>query len=118
MNQPLATTASEPSALLSPPDVEQLIADWLRAYLSDLLGIAPDKLDETVSLQRYGLDSSAAVALAGDLGDWLDYDLEATITYDHPSIGALAAALSQDEKLRALLSDRQVSRRQKSAAAR
>lgn len=88
---------------MSAAEAEQVISSWLKSYLADLLSLPEEEIDESTVLQRYGLDSSAAVGLAGDLGDWLGYELDPTITYDHPSIRALSAALSQDAKLLAAL---------------
>jgi len=41
------------------------------------------------------LDSVAAVGLAGELEDWLDVELPATILWDYPTIAALAEYLAR-----------------------
>lgn len=71
------------------------ITEWLVAYMSDLLEIEPDEIDVETSFARYGLDSSAAVMLTGDLESWLGQEIEPTIMYDYPTIADLAAHLSQ-----------------------
>nr|AKL71646.1 NocM [Nostoc sp. CCAP 1453/38] len=62
--------------------------------MSDLLEIEPDEIDVKTSFARYGLDSSAAVMLTGDLESWLGQEIEPTIMYDYPTIADLAAHLS------------------------
>jgi acyl carrier protein len=74
---------------------ESNISDWLVSYLADLLETSPDQIDVKTTFARYGLDSSAAVVLTGDLGGWLGQELEPTILYDYPTIAELSAHLVQ-----------------------
>lgn len=76
--------------------VERRIAQWLRAYLAKLLALNEAAIDEKTSFGRYGLDSSAAVAMAGDLGDWLGCEIDPVAAYDYPSVRELARALSSN----------------------
>lgn len=71
------------------------IKEWLVSYLSELLEISADKIDAKNSFERYGLDSSAAMVLTGDLGDWLGKELDPTLVYDYPTIAALAEHLAE-----------------------
>jgi acyl carrier protein len=71
------------------------IEDWLAKAVAKALNAKPEEIDVNVSFDRYGLDSAAAVAMAGDLGDWLGRDLPPTLLYDHPTIRALSAHLAQ-----------------------
>ena len=66
------------------------IQGWLVSYMAELLEIEPDEIDVTIPFDRYGLDSSAAVGLTGDLEDWLKTELDPTLMYDYPTIEALA----------------------------
>ena len=65
------------------------IKTWIVDYIADLLEVEPNKIDATIPFDRYGLDSSAAVGLAGDLEDWLDEELDPTMLYDYPTIESL-----------------------------
>lgn len=65
------------------------IKAWIVDYIADLLEVEPQKIDPTIPFDRYGLDSSAAVGLAGDLEDWLDEELDPTMLYDYPTIASL-----------------------------
>lgn len=46
-------------------------------------------------LTQYGLDSIAALTIAGDLEDMLDMQLPATLLWDCPTINELADSLNQ-----------------------
>jgi acyl carrier protein len=70
------------------------IQDWIVAYLADLLEIDADEVDVTISFDRYGLDSSAAVSLTGDLENWLGMEIEPTLLYDYPTVESLVRHLS------------------------
>ncbi|MEA5510002.1 acyl carrier protein [Crocosphaera sp. UHCC 0190] len=66
------------------------IENWLVSYLSQLLEIEPNKIDTQASFNEYGLDSSAAIVLTGDLQEWLGQNLDPTLLFDYPTIEALA----------------------------
>lgn len=70
------------------------IQDWLVAYIANLLEISSEEIDVTIPFDRYGLDSSAAVGMTGDLEDWLGKEVEPILLYDYPTIEALAQHLS------------------------
>ena len=69
------------------------IKTWIVNYIADLLEVEPSKIDGSIPFDRYGLDSSAAVGLAGDLEDWLDEELDPTMLYDYPTIDSLTEHL-------------------------
>ncbi|NEQ49334.1 MAG: acyl carrier protein [Leptolyngbya sp. SIO3F4] len=70
------------------------IQNWMIMYLANLLMIAPDDVDPTVTFDSYGLDSSAAIGMTGDLEDWLKHQVDPTVLYDYPAIHALATHLA------------------------
>ena len=71
------------------------IREWIVSYMSDLLEIETEEIDVENTFARYGLDSSAAIILTGDLGDWLGIQVEPTLVYDYPTIAALADHLAE-----------------------
>lgn len=71
------------------------IRSWIVDYLSDLLEVDADEIDVTIPFDRYGLDSSAAVGLTGDLEDWLGMEVPPTLLYDYPTVEALVDYLSK-----------------------
>lgn len=70
------------------------IQSWLESYLADLLEIEPEDVDPSIPFDRYGLDSSIAIGLTGDLSDWLGQDVDPTLLYDYPTIEELVKYLS------------------------
>lgn len=74
------------------------IQNWIVNYLAKLLEVKPDKIDITVPFDRYGLDSSAAIELAGGLETWLDRELDPTLLYNYPTIETLTQQLIEELK--------------------
>ncbi|MBW4563644.1 MAG: acyl carrier protein [Mojavia pulchra JT2-VF2] len=74
------------------------IQDWIVDYLADLLEVDPDEIDVTIPFDRYGLDSSAAVGMTGDLEDWLATEIDPTLLYDYPTVEALVNHLNLELK--------------------
>ncbi len=75
------------------------IQAWLVSYLAEVLEIDPDNVEVKISFERYGLNSSAAVVLIGDMEDWLGYELDPTILVDYPNIEALSGHLAKEYKV-------------------
>lgn len=71
------------------------IQDWLVSYLAELLEIESDEVDVTIPFDRYGLDSSAAMGLIGDIQDCINLNLKPTTLYNYPTIEALTEYLAQ-----------------------
>lgn len=80
--------------LLTAKDIEA----WIVSYLAKLLEIEPGEVNVTIPFDRYGLDSSVAVGLTGDLEDWMERKLDPTLLYDYPTIQALAQHLAEEFK--------------------
>jgi acyl carrier protein len=70
------------------------IQSWIAAYLADLLDVDAEDVDVSLPFDRYGLDSSVAIGLTGDLEDWLETRLDPTLLYDYPTVAALAKHLA------------------------
>lgn len=73
----------------------EAIQTWIVAYVAELLEVEPESVDPTVSFDRYGMDSSAAFALTGDLEEWLNCEIDPTDIYDYPTIESLSEHLSE-----------------------
>ena len=76
----------------SPDTIE--IQTWIISYIAELLEVEPEQIDPTIPFDRYGLDSSAAYALTGDLEDWIEREIDPTAIYDYPTVEALSEYLS------------------------
>jgi acyl carrier protein len=74
------------------------IQAWMVSYLADLLEADPDELNVAIPFDRYGLDSSVAVGMTGDLENWLGTKLDPTLLYDYPTIESLAQHLADELK--------------------
>ncbi|MCW7540235.1 SDR family NAD(P)-dependent oxidoreductase [Aquabacterium sp. A7-Y] len=70
------------------------LADWLVQALADTVGAAPQEIDPAVPFARYGLSSSQAIVLSGELERRLGRPCPPTLFWDHPSVGRLAAYLT------------------------
>ena len=66
------------------------IEDWLVTRIANLQHIDAEQVDVDESFIANGLSSSASVALIGDLGKMLGVALPETLTWEYPTIAALA----------------------------
>lgn len=72
----------------------QTIEEWLIVKIREVQRLDGTEIDVRAPLENYGLGSVQAVSLVGDLEDWLDQPLPATLLWDYPSIEAIANHLS------------------------
>jgi acyl carrier protein len=78
---------------------QEVIQDWLVNQLSMHLKVPANTIDIHVPTAEYGLDSSVAVSLTGQLAIWLDLKLEPTLFWEFPTIEALTTHLSKERQL-------------------
>lgn len=72
---------------------QETIENWLIDTLGTLLGVDNEEIDLEKSIFAYGLDSSVAVSITGDLETWLDLELDPTLLWEYPKISELAEYL-------------------------
>src|SRR5271157_1320092 len=72
----------------------EVIQAWLVAKLSERLGLESHEIDVREPLASYGLGSTEAVSLAGELAEWLGRQLSPALVYEYPTIEALARHLA------------------------
>ncbi|MBV9790690.1 MAG: AMP-binding protein, partial [Chloroflexi bacterium] len=72
------------------------IQSWLIAQLAERLKIPAQSIDVHEPFASYGLDSVAAIGIAGALEEWLARALPPTLVYDYPNIAALASYLADE----------------------
>jgi acyl transferase domain-containing protein/acyl-CoA synthetase (AMP-forming)/AMP-acid ligase II/acyl carrier protein len=70
------------------------IRAWLMEKVADKLRVPVDTVRASDPFSHFGIDSKDAVALSGELQEWLGRPLAATLLYDYPTIEALAQHLS------------------------
>jgi acyl carrier protein len=71
------------------------VKEWLVGYIAHLLEFDRSEVRTNLALSRYGLDSTAAVALTGDLGEWLGREVDPRLLYEQKTIDALASYVAQ-----------------------
>ncbi len=76
------------------PTTRKEVEDHLRLGLAEALGVGPEAIDARKAFTTFGLDSIKAFALTGDLAEWLDQELAATLFWDYPNIEALTTHIS------------------------
>src|SRR5919199_1742858 len=76
------------------------IQAWIVSYMAQLLEIDPDEVNVSIPFDQYGLDSSAAVGMTGDLEDWIERKIDPTLLYDYPTIEGLAQHLGEEFKVK------------------
>ena len=74
------------------------IKAWLIGKVAEYARVTPSEIDPRDPFTRYGLDSQKAVALTGELQDFLKKSLPVTLVYDFPSIESLSRHLSGELK--------------------
>ncbi|MGE8390933.1 acyl carrier protein [Pseudomonas sp. BIGb0427] len=73
---------------------QQQIAQWLREHLASLLKLDLAQVDSALAFDEYGVASRDAVGMIGELGEWLERELDPALVYDYPSIDELSNHLS------------------------
>lgn len=69
------------------------IREWLVVNIAGVLAIDPSAIDTSRQLFEYGLDSMQSISLSGDLGKWLEMEIEPTALWAYPTIDSLSGYL-------------------------
>jgi acyl carrier protein len=77
----------------------EAIEGWMVAKIAQTLQMKAEDVDIKAPFVSYGLESIVVFSLTGDLADWLDRDLEATLLWEHPTIEDLSQHLSRQINL-------------------
>jgi len=75
------------------PTAAAEIEQWVVEYVAGVLGMDPRDIDRDATFDQLGFDSAAAVALTGELAEWLGRDVDPTAPYDYSTIRKLANSL-------------------------
>ncbi|HEX2686066.1 MAG TPA: acyl carrier protein [Kofleriaceae bacterium] len=70
------------------------IRRWLVQAIAKKLKVKPEAIDVNTPFDEFGLDSAAAVALSGSLGELLNRDLPGTVLYEYPTVNELSSHLA------------------------
>jgi acyl carrier protein len=72
---------------------QEKIEHWLIDKLASSLGIDNEEIDLEKSIFAYGLDSSVALSITGELEALIDLELDPTLFWEYPKISELAEYL-------------------------
>lgn len=72
---------------------QEKIENWLIDTLANFLRINSKEIDLEKSIFTYGLDSSVALSITGELETLLDLKLDSTLFWEYPKISELAEYL-------------------------
>jgi len=97
---PIVAPPASSLAGLDESQITDTVLDWLRARLAQALDCSPDRIGDEEPFARWGLDSAVAVTLTGELGAWLQLELDPTVFWEYAHPLALA------EHLAALVAER------------
>lgn len=75
----------------------QNIQEWLVDKVAVRIGVAPVEVDVDQYFDTFGLDSTEALVLAGELEKWLGREIETTALWYHPTIAELAQYLKEEQ---------------------
>jgi acyl carrier protein len=73
------------------------IAAMVAAYVAQRIGTSADNIDRARRFDNLGLDSADAVALMGELEDFVDRPLSAFLPYACPTIDQLARCVADGD---------------------
>ena len=73
------------------------IENWLVQYLAGELKVPAGDLPRDEPLTNLGLSSRQAVMLTGEIEEWLGRPVDPAVAWEHPTVSALAKALSEAE---------------------
>lgn len=77
---------------------EQVIAHWLVEKFAYKLSVATSEVDTDLLFSEFGVDSTETMLLAGELEDWLGFELAPTAMWYHPTISRLAVYIAEECK--------------------
>ena len=85
-----------PRTLPERPSSQSLIQTWIVNRLARMLDVAAAEIKINDPLSDYGLESVEAIALSGDLSEFLGRKFPPTLFWDYPTIAELANFLSKE----------------------
>ena len=91
--EPDVAAAAAPRTHVSVPELRE----WMRNWVANATGQAPDSINENAPLIELGMASRDAVAMASDIEDYTGVTVTALMAFRHPTIEALATVIVEGE---------------------
>ncbi len=66
---------------------------WLIERLSGISGLTPSEIDPAAPFDVFGVNSTDAVSISGEIADEFELDVDYAALYEHPTVDRLVAAL-------------------------
>ncbi|KVE37920.1 acyl carrier protein [Burkholderia sp. TSV86] len=70
------------------------IETWCVDFISNTLNLSKSKIDPTVAVDRFGLDSATAVSLIMELEETLNVELAPELLFEYPTLRSLSQHLA------------------------
>ncbi|MFC8361403.1 acyl carrier protein [Streptomyces griseorubiginosus] len=90
----MSLASSDPTAPATVPAAD--IRGWLVERIAFYLECSREEIDEGAPLVDIGLDSVYALTLCGDVEDHFGLVVEPTMAWDHPTVDAITAHLTEE----------------------
>ncbi|MGC5010221.1 acyl carrier protein [Streptosporangium sp. DT93] len=71
----------------------EAVRGWLTARVASYVARPPEEIDPLVPIARYGMDSVYSLGLCGDIEAEYGLEVEPTLTWEHPTVAAIAGHL-------------------------
>ncbi|MEV4315703.1 SDR family NAD(P)-dependent oxidoreductase [Actinocrispum sp. NPDC049592] len=92
-----SVAVDQPAAVaVSGPDPATRVRQLLRDLVAEQTRLAPESVEDTVPLERYGLDSLMITRLTGELETRFATGIDKTLFYEFPTIAELAGHLAAE----------------------
>lgn len=77
------------------PDAHE-VEEWLSEKVASRLGVPASEINREQFFDEFGLDSTEALVLAGELEAWIGMEMPTTALWYHPTIRDLAAFITSE----------------------
>lgn len=95
-----STTAHAALGVGTPPEDPAEVRRHLVARLAVLLNMDADSIEDEVAIADYGLDSSLAVGMSGEIGRWLGAEQDPGLLWSCPTVNALVEHVTDQIRMR------------------
>ncbi len=72
-----------------------MISILIKQKISQVLGISTSQIDPDMPFDKFGIDSIKAMLIVGELEDYLEFELPATLLWDYNTINRLSQYLTK-----------------------
>lgn len=98
-NRPLSGMNCRKGETIVPVIAAAGAQQWLIEKIAQRLGVKPEEVSPDQYFDELGLDSTEALILAGEMENWLGFELSTTALWYHPTVKELAAHISDESVL-------------------